>query len=202
MLAVSLFRFAIAQLGYSCPCVSSVCCLSPGFQVEAQSQTRSRPLILAVLEFGDSNFGRLTAAKLAANLKQEATLSILDQDQVRVAARGAGYAGSLNLSLSEARDLGAALGCDFYILGDAQTLRRSPSTGPVYFESYASIFLVSARTGRLHPLGTPKLSALISRPQPNKSCFRSCPERDIAAGSNKAMHSAEEDERGERSSNN
>ena len=83
------------------------------------------------------------------NLKNETSIVILDRDQVRAATRGAGYAGSINLSLNEARDLGAALGCDFFILGDAQILRRSPSTGPVYFESYASIFVVSARTGRL-----------------------------------------------------
>jgi TonB family protein len=34
-------------------------------------------------------------------------------------------------------------------MGDADTLRRSPSDGPPYFESYASLFIVSARTGRL-----------------------------------------------------
>jgi TonB family protein len=107
-------------------------------------------LRIAVVDFGNSNFGRLASQKFAANLKQDQHLIILDQDQVRAAARGAGYEGSLNLSLNEARDLGAALGCDFFILGDAQTLRRSPSTGPIYFESYASVFLVSARTGRLH----------------------------------------------------
>ena len=39
--------------------------------------------------------------------------------------------------------------CDFYFIGEAQTLRRSPSTKPVYYESYATVFLVSARTGRL-----------------------------------------------------
>ena len=51
--------------------------------------------------------------------------------------------------MSEARDLGAALATEFYILGDAQTLRRSSFESPVYYESYCSIFLVSARTGRL-----------------------------------------------------
>jgi TonB family protein len=116
-------------------------------QIERQSP--ERPLTLAVLDLGDSNIGRLAAERLASSLKHEGRLVILDRDQVRSAARGAGYTGSLNLSLSEARDLGAALGCDFFILGDAQTLRRSPSTGAVYFDSYASIFLVSARTGRL-----------------------------------------------------
>lgn len=121
----------------------------PGSSVSAGIQTIERRATLAVLDFGDSNIGRVASEKLALNLKHETSVVILDRDQVRAAARGAGYAGSMNLSLTEARDLGAALGCDFLILGDAQTLRRSPSSGPVYFESYASIFVVSARTGRL-----------------------------------------------------
>ena len=74
---------------------------------------------------------------------------VIDPDQTRAAALGAGFAGSLNLTLQQARDLGAAIGCDFYFIGEAQTVRRSPSTKPIYFESYATIFLVSARTGRL-----------------------------------------------------
>src|SRR2546421_4178537 len=65
------------------------------------------------------------------------------------AARGTGFQGSLNLATSEARDIGAAIGCDFFVVGDADTVRRSPSTGAAYFESYASMFIVSARTGRL-----------------------------------------------------
>lgn len=108
-----------------------------------------RPLTLAVLDFGDSPLARLAADKLATNFKRENNLVVLDRDQVRAAAIGGGYAGALSLSLSEARDLGAVMGCDFFILGDAQTLRRSPSSGPVYFDSYASVFVVSARTGRL-----------------------------------------------------
>ncbi|MGH9932986.1 MAG: energy transducer TonB [Pyrinomonadaceae bacterium] len=118
-------------------------------QKEVQRRLTERPLTLAVLDFGDSAPARLASDKLAANLKHESGVAVLDRDQVRAAARGAGYTGSINLSLNEARDLGAALGCDFFVLGDAQTLRRSPSTGPVYFDSYASIFVVSARTGRL-----------------------------------------------------
>jgi TonB family protein len=115
----------------------------------AKAQSTERRLTVAVLDFGDSNLGRHAADKLASNLKQEAGLALLDNDQARAASRGVGYAGSINLSLYEGRDLGAALGCDFLILGDAQTLRRSPSAGSVYFESYASIFIVSARTGKL-----------------------------------------------------
>jgi TonB family protein len=113
------------------------------------AQISERRLSLAVLDFGDTTTGRRAAEILATNLKNAASISLLDQDQVRAAARGAGYAGSINLSLDEARELGAALGSEFFLVGDAQTLRRSPSSGLVYFESYASVFLVSARTGRL-----------------------------------------------------
>lgn len=118
-------------------------------QLGADAQTPARAVTLAVLDFGDSALGRVAAEKLASNLKHETGIVVLDHDQARAASRGAGYTNSMNLSLSEARDLGAALGCDFFILGDAQTLRRSPSAGPLYFESYASIFVVSSRTGRL-----------------------------------------------------
>lgn len=72
-----------------------------------------------------------------------------DREESRVAARGAGYTGSLNMTLQESRDLAGAIGCDFFITGDAQTLRRSSTSRSVYYEAYASVFIVSARTGRL-----------------------------------------------------
>ena len=113
------------------------------------AQTQTLPTRLAILDFGVAGLGRQAPEKLGESLKQDRDLSVMDRDLARAAARGSGYAGSINLSRDEARDLGAALGSDFYLLGDAQTLRRSPSTGPPYFDSYASLFLVSARTGRL-----------------------------------------------------
>lgn len=118
-----------------------------GAGLQEISSPGDRKLTVAVLDFGDSSAGRVAADAVAANLGRD--LTVLDRDATRAAARGVGYGGSINLSLSESRDLGAAIGCDFFITGDAQTLRRSPSTGAVYFEAYASIFLVSARTGRL-----------------------------------------------------
>jgi TonB family protein len=53
------------------------------------------------------------------------------------------------MSTAEARDLGAAMDAEFYVIGDAQTLRRSSSTKPIYYESYSSVFLISSRSGRL-----------------------------------------------------
>jgi TonB family protein len=83
----------------------------------------------------------------------------LDRDLTRAAAQGNEYTGSLNLTRTQARDLGAALGCEFYVLGDAQTVKRSPSTGEAYFEAYASLFLVSARTGNLVSWSRPAFRA-------------------------------------------
>ena len=113
------------------------------------AQKTERSARVAVLDLGNSAFGRQAADDLYAALASEKELSLLDREQSRTAARGAGYTGSLNMTLAEARDLGAAIGCDFYITGNAETLRRSASNRPVYYESYAAVFLVSARSGSL-----------------------------------------------------
>jgi TonB family protein len=115
-------------------------------------QQAERPVSIAILDFGKSvtaqRSGDAVAQALLSGPAAE-EVQIVDRDLSRTAARGVGYSGSLNLTVQEARDLGASIGCDFFLIGDAQTLRRSPSAGPVYFESYASVFLVSARTGVL-----------------------------------------------------
>lgn len=168
-----------------------------GWLQKEVDQKVERPLTLAVLDFADSTLGRQAADKLAANLKGETNTNVLDRDQVRAAARGAGYAGSINLSLDEGRNLGAAIGSDFFILGDAQTLRRSPSTGPIYFESYASMFVVSARTGRLVIWERPNFrapTALAAEELLLSELFGGAPSRRQLV----AIRRAQEDERGER----
>jgi TonB family protein len=123
------------------------------------AQTSDRRLNLAVVDFGSSTLGPVAADTVVAKLKTSQGINIVDREGSRLAVRGAGYAGSLNLTLKEARDLGEALGCDFYLIGDAQTLRRSTSDNPIYFESYASIFLVSSRSGRLVTWERPSFEA-------------------------------------------
>jgi len=126
-----------------------VCCFLLGLSSNSNAQTSQRPTSLSVLDFGKSDFARLAAEKLRANLRSQRELVVFDPELSRAAARGVGYSGSLNMSLAEARDLGAAIASDFYIIGDAQTLRRSPSNAPIYYESYCSVFMISSRTGRL-----------------------------------------------------
>jgi TonB family protein len=110
---------------------------------------QAQPPVLSVLDFGSAPIAKQTSETIRARLRSTGELTIADADLSRAAAKGIGYTGSLNLTVTEARDLGAALATEFYILGDAQTLRRSSFESPVYYESYCSIFLVSARTGRL-----------------------------------------------------
>lgn len=119
----------------------------------AVARQTMRRVSVAILEMGGTpTAARVTErlSKLLASLKiKGTTLALLDRGMSAAAARGVGYTGSLNLTLTEARALGAAAGCDFYLAGDAQTVRRSSSTRPVYYEAYASVFVVSTQTGRL-----------------------------------------------------
>jgi TonB family protein len=126
--------------------------LSLGFATSGLACTNTRPLQIAVLDFGKTTTGRWFGDQLATLLNARPSsgeFQTLDRDQTRAAALGAGYQGSINMTLQEARDLASVIGCDFFFTGDAQTLRRSPSEGPAFFESYAAIYLVSGRTGRL-----------------------------------------------------
>ncbi|HEX8775786.1 MAG TPA: energy transducer TonB [Pyrinomonadaceae bacterium] len=126
--------------------VALTCALSVGSSAQEQGMARAR---VAVLDFGATPEGRRTAERVASSLARDERLSIMDRDLSRAASQGAGYAGSLNMTLEEARNLGAVIDCDFFVTGDAQTLRRSPSVGPIYYEAYVAVFIVSARTGRL-----------------------------------------------------
>jgi TonB family protein len=134
--------------------VSLILCALPVVATAQQS-----PVIrVAVLNLGNTPMAISTADLLTARLKSSA-FSMVDSDLARTAAQGNGYQGSLNMSRAEARDLGAALGCEFFLIGDAQVVRRSPSVGAIYFEAYASLFVVSARTGNLITWSRPSFQA-------------------------------------------
>src|SRR5882672_1551402 len=84
----------------------------------AGADLSQRRVTLAILDFGETHTGRSASDRLSTALALEAELALLDRDLARTAAHGASYTGSLNLTVPEARDLGAAIGCDFYLLGE------------------------------------------------------------------------------------
>ncbi len=156
-----------------------------------------------MLDFGKTVTGRLVADQLAHALvakdRKSPGFQVMDRDQARAAALGAGYQGSLNMSLQEARDLASAIGCDFFFTGDAQTLRRSPSEGSGYSEAYAAIYLVSGRTGKL--ISWERVS--VHRPGSDaaeKALLQDLAEPDLLLRYQKVIARAQEDESAERAS--
>src|ERR1051326_8567666 len=84
--------------------------------VSANAQTR-----VSVLDFGSTPIAKLAADTLRSRFRSTGEVQVADADLTRAAAKGIGYSGSLNLSIIEARDLGAALATESYVIGDAQT---------------------------------------------------------------------------------
>jgi len=126
------------------------------FPASASAVRSATTIRVAILDLGNGSTASRAASEIRKNLSAETSvesalgkIDLIDRDQARAAAIGSGYKGSLNLELQQARDLGVAIGCEFYFIGDAQTVKRSPSAAASYFESFASVFLVSTRTGRL-----------------------------------------------------
>jgi len=152
-------------------------------------------ITVSVLDLGPSEAGKTVAEKLRWSFREGRDLVVADPDLTRSAAMGAGYTGSLNLTVGEARDLGAVLATDFYLLGDAQVLRRSSFEKPVFYEAYCSVFLVSSRTGRLLAWWRPSFNS-DERGQAYDLLLRQL--ADLSGGLSVAMHRATEDERIER----
>jgi len=169
----------------------------------ASAVAQPRPSRLAVLDLGKASTALRAAAAIRETLQSRGKalngreFTVIDRDQATAAALGAGLDGSLNLTTQQARDIGSAMDCDFYFIGEAQTLLRSPSTKSPYYESYAAIFLVSARTGRL---------VLWERPSVERDTPQEAEKALLAIFSGAetrqryftAMRRAEDDERAER----
>jgi len=128
-------------------CSTLVLLLGVFFSTPARANHRLTKI--GVLDFGSTSLGRRVSPLLRSKFSSNPNIQLIDADLSASAAHGAGYTGSLNMSTAEARDLGAAMDAEFYVIGDAQTLRRSSSTKPFYYESYSSVFLISSRSGRL-----------------------------------------------------
>ena len=71
-----------------------------------------------------------------------------DMTESAFASTGRGAA-AFNMTVDDARDLAAVIGCDFLIIIRTGTQRRAAIETPDYFESFAAFFVISGRTGRL-----------------------------------------------------
>ena len=118
----------------------------PGF--DAPVTQSERPPRVAVIGF-TGNAKALTDLAVKEALARDTRVSIIDPDQVAAAVRGARYDGSINLSSEAARELGAAVGCDFFVIGKAELVTRSDRENRSFVEALIGVFIVDGRGGAL-----------------------------------------------------
>jgi hypothetical protein len=113
--------------------------------------TQARPRVAIIgLKFSKEtgNPVQLENALVEA-LRHEPRVSLIDDTLVRPAVTGLGYDGSINMSKDEARKLGAAVGCDFFVIGKAEAFSRSDHENESHEVAYAAIMIVNGRSGDL-----------------------------------------------------
>ena len=74
---------------------------------------------------------------------------ILDRSLSETAFRSIEKENVFNLTTVESKNIGAVVGCDYFLLVKAANQRRVSLSKDDYYESFAVIYAVSARTGRL-----------------------------------------------------
>jgi TonB family protein len=102
---------------------------------------------IAVLAPEENLRGRASATNLAISLSKN--FKVLDASLSETAFRSAKYEKPFNLSREESKNIGAAIGCDYFLLVKAETLRRYSFSKKEFYESYAVVYAVSSRSGRL-----------------------------------------------------
>lgn len=115
----------------------------------------SRPVRVAIIGFTHLATSRaidnsvVPEARLAQVFASDARVVMIERDQFHPALSGIGYGGSINMSTLEARRIGAAIGCDFFITGKAELISRSERDNKSYEEAIIAVMIVDGRTGRL-----------------------------------------------------
>nr|HQU86703.1 hypothetical protein [Pyrinomonadaceae bacterium] len=102
---------------------------------------------LAVISPEKSELTNNFSDKLEASLSKK--FRVLDASMSETAFRSVAVENVFNQTIEEAKTIGAAVGCDYFLLIKAQNQRRVSLTKNEYFESFAPVFAVSTRTGRL-----------------------------------------------------
>ncbi|MEP6947079.1 MAG: TonB family protein [Acidobacteriota bacterium] len=117
----------------------------------------AKDLRIAVIAPDKSVAGKAFVSELSTSLALSS--DVLDDSLVWSAFDAVGPTTPYNMTTAEARNFAAALGCDFVVLVRAGDQRRSSSEREEYYESYASIFAVSAKTGRLVDWSDPQFES-------------------------------------------
>ncbi len=112
-----------------------------GFTVSANAQR------VAILVPQPTAQGTQFSERLAPALEKR--FRIIDSQLAEAAYRSRKIETPFNLTSDAARNIASVIGCDLFVILKADTLRRSSSARPSYFESFASAYFINGRTGRL-----------------------------------------------------
>lgn len=92
---------------------------------------------------------RSAYAVLTQGLTADTRVIIQDPARVKAAVAGFGYDGSINMTTLEARRLGAAIGCDYLVVGKTEALTRSEKAGESHIEAMIAVMIADGRSGAL-----------------------------------------------------
>jgi len=113
------------------------------------SQARERPIRIALIGFSNSAAGLALDGALDGALRRDSRAVMIEPSIIKPALAGVGYDGSINMSTDEARRLGAAIGCDFFLIGTMDALTRSERARESHEEAVGGLMMVDGRTGAL-----------------------------------------------------
>jgi TonB family protein len=125
----------------------AVAIATPEIMGYRQSQSGEPRLRVAVVGFSREQAS--LEKTLAAELGKSEYLAIVEGSIMKSAVSGIGYDGSINMSKDEARRLGSAIGCDFFIIGKAEVVTRSEAANQSHQEALAAVMIVDGRAGAL-----------------------------------------------------
>ncbi|MEO6052312.1 MAG: energy transducer TonB [Pyrinomonadaceae bacterium] len=102
---------------------------------------------VAVLTPDKADASQAFAEKLESKLAEK--LKVIDSSMAESAYRSVSPKTPFNLTTDESKEIGMVIGCDMFVILRSDTQRRSAFQRAEYYESYAPIYVVSSRTGRL-----------------------------------------------------
>jgi TonB family protein len=153
---MSMSKTVKAILFFSLLAVSGIVAHAATLRSIPSLPTPQQPLRVALIGFvqnGAMNFSTTPKSRFetrfAAALSGDARVRLLDDGMLATALAGVGYQGSINLSVEEARRLGAAIGCDFFIIGKTDSFRRSEQANESHEETFIGVIVADGRTGKL-----------------------------------------------------
>lgn len=102
---------------------------------------------IAIFNPRNDQVGKLIADRIEKKLSEK--FSIVDQSLSKAVLSAQEFENPFNLSLTEAKNLGEAAGCNFFLLIKAEVLERTSLEKGTFKEAYTAIFFVSSKSGRL-----------------------------------------------------